>query len=181
MIDRRHVLSATAYGLGAGLLPRFVHASASSRSTIEVLLNEPVGTISPDLYGYLLENLGTVIYDGVWVGEDSKIPNVGGIRKELIDRMRDIRASVIRWPGGDFADEYDWKDGVGPRTSRPRRSNTWGDGLPAQVPAGPQRSDPNQFGTPEFMRLCRLTAGRPFLGVNLRALTAQDFFRWVEY
>lgn len=77
-----------------------------------MLLDEQVGTISPDLYGYLLENLGTVIYDGVWVGESSKIPNIGGIRKELIDRLRDIKASVIRWPGGNFADYYDWKDGV---------------------------------------------------------------------
>jgi alpha-N-arabinofuranosidase len=181
MINRREFVSAGACSIGAGLLARSVGAAASSRSTIEVLLNEPVGTISPDLYGYLLENLGTVIYDGVWVGESSKIPNIGGIRKDLIERMRDIKASVIRWPGGDFADDYDWKDGVGPRASRPRRRNSWSDAMPAEVAAGPQRYDPNQFGTPEFMRLCKLSGGRPFLGVNLRSLTPQDFSRWIEY
>jgi alpha-N-arabinofuranosidase len=162
-------------------LPRSLAATASSRSTIEVLLNEPVGTISPDLYGYLLENLGTVIYDGVWVGENSKIANVGGIRKELIQHLRDIKASVIRWPGGDFADYYDWHDGIGPRASRPRRTNQWSNFMPADAPSGPQRYDPEQFGTPEFMQLCRLSGGRPYLNVNTRSLRPQDFSRWVEY
>src|SRR5689334_504878 len=80
------------------------------RSSIDVLLQESLGTISPDLYGYLLENLGTAIYDGVWVGEQSRIANIRGIRKDLIDRLCDIKASIIRWPGGNFADYYDWQD-----------------------------------------------------------------------
>src|SRR6185312_2071320 len=78
--------------------PARASASVAASSTIDVLLDEPLGVVSPDLYGYLLENLGTAIYDGVWVGEDSGIPNVKGIRKALIDALRDMKASVIRWP-----------------------------------------------------------------------------------
>jgi alpha-L-arabinofuranosidase len=88
---------------------------------------------------------------------------------------------VIRWPGGNFADYYDWKDGVGPVDSRPRRYNMWSNVMPATAPAGPQRYDPNQFGTPEFMRLCQACGGRPFLNANVRSLPAQEFARWIEY
>ena len=181
MLDRRQFMGGVGLGLSAAALLRNASAASTSGSKIEILLNEPVGTISPDLYGYLLENLGTVIYDGVWVGEDSKIPNIGGIRKELIERLRDIKASVIRWPGGNFADYYDWKDGVGPKATRPRRTNMWSNFMAAEVPNGSQRYDPNEFGTCEFMQLCRLSGGRPFLNVNTRSLTAEDFTRWVEY
>lgn len=181
MINRRDFLEGTALGL-ASLWPKApALASVLSTSTIEILLNEPLGVISPDLYGYLVENLGTVIYDGIWVGEDSKIPNVGGIRKELIDRMRRIKPSVVRWPGGNFADYYDWKDGIGAPHNRPTRTNPWIEEMPADVSSGPQTFDPNAFGTPEFMRLCQLSGGRPFLNANVRSLVAQDFDRWVEY
>jgi alpha-L-arabinofuranosidase len=180
MVSRRNFLQVSACGIGVGLLPNVSAFAGTADSRIDVLLEEPVGTISPDLYGYLLENLGTVIYDGIWVGEKSKIPNVGGIRKAVIDRLRDITASVIRWPGGNFADYYDWIDGVGPRAKRPRRTNHWTDEMDPATPNGPQRFDPNLFGTPEFMRLCKLTGGRPFFGVNGR-LPPQSFSRWVEY
>src|SRR2546428_4124139 len=83
------------------LAPRSARA-ADAR--IEVLVNEPIGTISPEIYGHFIEHLGGVIYDGVWVGEGSKIPNVGGIRQALIDQMRKIKPGVLRWPGGCFAD-----------------------------------------------------------------------------
>jgi alpha-N-arabinofuranosidase len=149
-------------------------------STIQVHLNEPIGTVSQHLHGYLLENLGTVIYDGVWVGEQARIPHVNGLRKTLIDHMRAIDASVIRWPGGNFADYYDWKDGVGPRAQRPRRTNMWWNEMPAQAADGPQRYDPNTFGTPEFMRLCELCGATPFLNANVRGLPPQEFTRWVE-
>jgi len=172
---------AIAMGTAANLIPNPSVLAAPSDSRIDVLLDEAVGTISPDLYGYLLENLGTVIYDGIWVGERSKIPNIGGIRKSVIDRLRDIKASVIRWPGGNFADYYDWEDGIGPRARRPRRTNQWTNEMPANAPDGPQRYDPNWFGTPELLQLCRLTGGRAFLSANVRSLTPQSFFRWVEY
>ena len=100
-------------------------AASADDSRIEVLLGEPLGTISPNIYGHFTENLGGVIYDGVWVGEKSKVPNLNGIRKELVEEMRKIKAPVIRYPGGCFADSYDWRDGIGPADKRPRRTNFW--------------------------------------------------------
>jgi alpha-L-arabinofuranosidase len=94
-------------------------SSRIADSRIDVLLSEPLGTISPDIYGHFTENLGGVIYDGVWVGENSKVPNQYGISSALIEHLRKIKAPVIRWPGGCFADSYDWRDGVGPREKRP--------------------------------------------------------------
>jgi len=161
-------------------------ASRQSRSTdsrIEVLLNEPIGRINPEIYGHFAEHLGGVVYGGIWVGEDSKIPNVGGIRKSLIDALQRIKPSVVRWPGGCFADSYNWRDGIGARGQRPRRTNFWRDAgeWPKDVPDGPWNYDNNQFGTNEFMRFCRLVGAQPYVAANVRSLTARDFYEWVEY
>ena len=175
--SRREFLSLALSAGALGLAPRSARA-ADSR--IEVLLGEPIGTIAPGLYGYLAEHLGGVIYDGIWVGEGSKVENVGGIRKALVDHLRRLAPAVIRWPGGCFADSYDWRDGVGPRLQRPRRTNFWADGL-AGMPDGPGKYDPNHFGTNEFLRFCRLAGMQPYLAANLRSLPARDFYQWVEY
>jgi alpha-N-arabinofuranosidase len=150
---------------------------------IEVLLNEPIGRIAPEIYGHFAEHLGGVIYDGIWVGENSKVPNVGGIRQALIEAMKRIRASVIRWPGGCFADSYNWRDGIGPRAQRPRRPNFWVDApeWPKGAPDGPWKYDTNHFGTDEFLRFCQLAGVQPYLAANLRSLTARDFYEWVDY
>lgn len=153
---------------------------ASVDARIEVLLDEPLGTISPNIYGHFAENLSGVIYDGMWVGEKSKVPNVNGIRKELIDEMRKIKPPVVRFPGGCFADSYDWRDGIGPADKRPRRTNFWAEGEAANAPAS-HRYDPNEFGTNEFAHFCKLIGSEPYLAGNVRSLTAQDFYRWVEY
>ena len=152
----------------------------SAGARIEILVDEPLGTISPGIYGHFAENLSGVIYDGVWVGERSKVPNVGGIRKELIEEMRKINPPIVRFPGGCFADSYDWRDGIGPAEKRPRRTNFWSSSEPATAP-DVHRYDPNQFGTNEFMRFCRLIGAEPYLAANLRSLPAQEFSRWVEY
>src|SRR6202040_1162928 len=125
---------------------RALRAATGTDSRIEVLLGEPLGTISPNIYGHFTENLGGVIYDGVWVGKNSKVPNIDGIRKELVEQMRKIKAPVIRYPGGCFADSYDWRDGIGPAEKRPRRTNFWAQ---EETPASPasHKYDPNQFGT----------------------------------
>ncbi|PYX33869.1 MAG: alpha-L-arabinofuranosidase [Acidobacteria bacterium] len=173
MIGRREFLRTSSLGAGAFLLFRYSSAGASGAgagdSRIEVLLHEPLGTISPNIYGHFTENLGAVIYDGVWVGPNSKIPNVDGIRKDLIDELRKIKAPVIRYPGGCFADSYDWRDGIGPAERRPKRTNFWGG------------SDPNQFGTNEFVHFCKLVGAEPYLAANVRSLPARDFYQWVEY
>jgi alpha-N-arabinofuranosidase len=147
---------------------------------VEVLLDEPLGTISPNIYGHFTENLGAVVYDGIWVGEKSSIPNVNGIRKELVEQMRKIKAPVIRFPGGCFADSYDWRDGIGPADKRPRRTNFWEGEEPPNSPAN-HKYDPNQFGTNEFVHFCKLIGSQPYLAANLRSLPAEEFYRWVEY
>ena len=185
MIRRRDFLRSTVAGAGALLASRclpFAKAfdAATTGARIEVLPDEPLGTISPNIYGHFTENLSGVVYDGMWVGENSKIPNIHGIRKELVDEMRKIKPSVVRFPGGCFADSYDWRDGIGPADKRPRRTNFWEGEESPSAPAS-HRYDPNQFGTNEFVRFCKLIGSEPYLAGNVRSLTAQDFYRWIEY
>jgi alpha-N-arabinofuranosidase len=185
MIPRRDFLRNTLLGGGALLASRCVpfataFESATTGARIEVLPDEPLGTISPNIYGHFTENLSGVVYDGIWVGESSKIPNINGIRKELVEEMRKIKPSVVRFPGGCFADSYDWKDGIGPADKRPRRTNFWEDEESPNAPAS-HKYDPNQFGTNEFVRFCKLIGSEPYLAGNVRSLTAQDFYRWIEY
>ena len=143
---------------------------------------EAIGAISPDIYGHFTEHLGGCIYDGIWVGEKSKIPNYGGVRKALVDNLKRLKPPVIRWPGGCFADSYNWRDGVGPRERRPRHTNFWANNEYLQkAPNGPQKYDPNEFGTVEFARFCKLASAQPYLAGNVRSLTAHDFYEWIEY
>ena len=157
--------------------------SKMADARIEILLNEPIGKINPEIYGHFAEHLGGVIYDGIWVGENSKIPNVGGIRKALIDALKPIKPGVMRWPGGCFADSYNWRDGIGAKKDRPRRTNFWAGAQewPKNAPDGPWKYDPNQFGTDEFAKFCQLSGTQPYLAANLRSLTPRDFYEWVEY
>jgi len=184
MIGRRDFLRNSLAGAGIFLFRRLAPAMAGLDSgvdaRIEVLLDEPLGTISPNIYGHFAENLSGVIYDGMWVGENSKVPNINGIRKELVDELRKIKPPVVRFPGGCFADSYDWRDGVGPLDKRPRRTNFWAEGEAANAPAR-HRYDPNHFGTNEFAHFCKLIGSEPYLAANVRSLPAQEFYRWVEY
>jgi alpha-L-arabinofuranosidase len=184
MLQRRDFLRSTVAGAGVLLASRclpFAEAfdSATTGGRIEVL-DEPLGTISPNIYGHFTENLSGVVYDGMWVGENSKIPNIHGIRKELVEEMRKIKPAVVRFPGGCFADSYDWRDGIGPTDKRPRRTNFWEDEESPRAPDS-HKYDPNQFGTNEFVRFCKLMGSEPYLAGNVRSLTAQDFYRWIEY
>jgi alpha-L-arabinofuranosidase len=187
MIGRREFLRNSLTSAGLVLAARasspFAWAESKSDSVdsrIEVLMGEPLGTISPNVYGHFAENLSGVIYDGIWVGANSKVPNVDGIRKELIDEMRKIKAPVVRFPGGCFADSYDWRDGIGSSDKRPRRTNFWNGGEADTAPSS-HRYDPNQFGTNEFAHFCKLIGSEPYLAANLRSLPAEEFYRWVEY
>jgi alpha-N-arabinofuranosidase len=179
MTNRREFLGVAAASL---LAPPLRSQTAGSR--IDVLVDEPIGTIAPELYGHFVEHLGGVVYDGIWVGENSRIANVRGLRKQLVDALARIKPGVIRWPGGCFADQYDWRDGVGDRDKRPRRTNFWVDSREWPKNArlnGPQVYDPNHFGTIEFARFCKLTGAEPYFAANLRSLPAQDYWRWIEY
>lgn len=94
------------------------------KATMTVSADQAVGTISRHIYGHFAEHLGRCIYEGIWVGEDSPIPNTRGIRNDVVEALRGLNIPVLRWPGGCFADEYHWKDGVGPREQRKRMVNT---------------------------------------------------------
>jgi alpha-L-arabinofuranosidase len=183
MIRRRDFLRTTAVTGGLAFvrnLSPLAFAQTSSNARVEILLNEPLGAISPNIYGHFVENLSGVIYDGIWVGEDSKVPNMHGIREALVYEMQKIKPAVVRFPGGCFADSYDWRDGIGPVERRPRRTNFWAFGDPPPAPAS-HRYDPNRFGTNEFVQFCRLIGGQPYLAANLRSLPAEELDRWVEY
>ncbi len=172
-MNRRDFIGALAVGaIGSQVGAR----QAGGDSRIEVLLDEPGAVIAPEIYGHFTENLGGVIYDGVW--------HNGALRNELVEALKRIKPGMVRWPGGCFADQYDWKDGIGPRDKRPRRTNFWaGSGdFPANAnKMGPQTYDPNQFGTPEFVSFCEQAGAQPYIAANLRSLPAEDLYRWVEY
>jgi alpha-N-arabinofuranosidase len=128
-------------------------------------------TIDRNIYGHFSEHLGRCIYEGFWVGEDSPIPNVRGIRSDVVAALRRIKAPVLRWPGGCFADEYHWMDGVGPREQRPTMINThWGGVV-----------ENNHFGTHEFMDLCDQLGCEPYICGNVGSGTVQEMSQWVEY
>jgi alpha-N-arabinofuranosidase len=178
-MKRREFLSSSLALAATGVAPRTAKAAGGS---IEILIDEPIGRIAPELHGQFTEHLGGCIYDGIWVGENSKIPNEGGIRKALVDRMRQMEVPVDRWPGGCFADSYNWRDGIGPQAERPVRTNFWANHREIRTaPDGPQKYEPNTFGTAEFMRFCQLAGAKPYFAANVRSLTPFDFYQWVEY
>ncbi len=140
-----------------------------STATITIHAGEPIGTIRPELHGHFLEHLGKATYGGIWVGNSSA--NYGGLRAAAIDYLRPLRIPVLRWPGGCFADNYHWRDGVGPPERRPRRVNLWWGGT----------VETNEFGTHEFMDLCKLLGARPYLAGNIGSGNPGELRDWVEY
>ncbi|WP_116952002.1 alpha-N-arabinofuranosidase [Jiangella endophytica] len=142
---------------------------APARAVIDLDVTGP--TISRHLYGHFAEHLGRCIYGGFWVGEDSGLPNEGGIRLDVVEALRALRIPNLRWPGGCFADEYHWRDGIGPREQRPQMVNThWGDVV-----------ENNHFGTHEFMALCELLGADPYVSGNVGSGTVREMSEWVEY
>lgn len=138
-----------------------------------VIINADIqkGKINKNIYGHFAEHLGRCIYEGIWVGEDSSIPNTKGIRNDVLAALKNIKVPVLRWPGGCFADEYHWKDGIGPKENRKRMVNThWGGVV-----------ENNHFGTHEFMLLCELLECEPYICGNVGSGTVQEMSEWVEY
>lgn len=130
--------------------------------------NKERGTINRHIYGHFAEHLGRCIYDGFYVGEDSSIPNTRGFRDDIVDALRKINIPNLRWPGGCFADEYHWRDGIG--NDRPLRLNFWGNA-----------PEPNAVGTHEFLDLCEQLGCDPYFGGNVGSGTVQEMRDWVEY
>lgn len=131
--------------------------------------NQP--TIAKEIYGHFSEHLGTCIYGGLWVGEDSDIPNIKGYRTDVLEALKALQVPVLRWPGGCFADEYHWRDGIGPRSERPVMVNThWGGTV-----------EDNSFGTHEFLNLCEELGCEPYISGNVGSGTVEELSKWVEY
>ncbi|WP_236030597.1 alpha-N-arabinofuranosidase [Paractinoplanes lichenicola] len=141
--------------------------------TVEAVINVDVDgpRISRHLYGHFAEHLGRCVYGGFYVGEDSAIPNEGGIRLDVVEALRALRIPNLRWPGGCFADEYHWRDGVGPKKRRPVMVNTHWGGV----------EENNHFGTHEFMALCDLLGAEPYISGNVGSGTVREMSEWVEY
>jgi alpha-N-arabinofuranosidase len=138
---------------------------------LKVRADEPGETISRHLYGQFAEHLGRGIYEGIWVGEDSPIPNTRGMRDDVLAALKELRIPVIRWPGGCFADEYDWRDGIGPRDERPVRLNkSWG-----WVP------ETNAFGTHEFLDLVEMLGSEAYIAGNVGSGSPREMAQWLEY
>jgi len=143
----------------------------SNTATLIVNADQGQFKISKHIYGHFSEHLGQCIYGGYWVGQDSSIKNTRGIRDDIVDALRQIKVPVLRWPGGCFADEYHWKDGVGPLEKRPTLVNTHWGGV----------TENNHFGTHEFLDLCQQIGCEPYICGNVGSGTVQEMKQWVEY
>lgn len=153
------------------LLMCLVEAARPDTLELRVRADQPGDTISRYLYGQFAENLGRGIYEGIWVGEDSAIPNTRGFRDDVIAALKQLHIPVIRWPGGCFADEYHWRDGIGPRDERPVRINkSWG-----------WVEDNNAFGTHEFFELVEMLGSDAYIAGNTGSGSPQEMADWLEY
>ena len=143
----------------------------AQENIITVKVNEPQDTISKHIYGHFAEHLGRGIYDGFYVGKDSEIPNTNGIRTDVVEALRELQIPVLRWPGGCFAEQYQWRDGIGPVDERPLVVNTFWGGV----------TEDNSFGTHEFLQLCEMLDTEPYIAVNIASGTVKDASQWIEY
>jgi alpha-N-arabinofuranosidase len=145
--------------------------TATAQNKLTVNADQGKETISKHIYGHFSEHLGHCIYGGYWVGEDSPIPNTRGIRNDVVKALKDISIPNLRWPGGCFADEYHWMDGIGTRSERPKMVNTHWGGV----------TEDNSFGTHEFLDLCEQLGCEPYISGNLGSGTVEEMSKWVEY
>jgi alpha-N-arabinofuranosidase len=138
---------------------------------VTILADQPGAQIDPNIYGQFVEHLGRGVYEGIWVGPESRIPNTRGIRNDVVAALRKIRIPLVRWPGGCFAETYHWRDAIGPRDKRPRGVNTaWGDEV-----------ETNEFGTHEFMDFVEQIGAQPFISVNVASGSPAEAQAWLQY
>ena len=152
-------------------------------ATDEIRVHETrtIGRIAPEIYGHFVEHLGRCIYNGIWVGEDADVPHTDGVRDDTVELLAALDPPVFRWPGGCFAEDYYWEDGIGPREERPRRRNLWwAQGRPGSTDVE-VFEETNEFGTDEFVRTCELLGAEPYLAVNVGTGTPREAMNWVEY
>jgi len=149
-------------------------SATCAAQTIKVVGNVDLAntTIDKNIYGHFAEHLGRCIYGGIYVGEDNKkIPHTDGIRNDVVAALKELKVANLRWPGGCFADTYQWKNGIGPKESRPSMINSWWGGV----------TEDNSFGTHEFLDLCEKIGAEPYMAANVGSGTVQDMSDWITY
>lgn len=147
-----------------------LHAE-TSQARLTILADQPGAVIDPNIYGQFVEHLGRGVYEGIWVGPESPIPNTRGIRNDVVAALRKVRIPLVRWPGGCFAELYHWRDGVGPRDRRPRGVNTaWGDEV-----------ETNHFGSHEFLDFVEQIGAQPYISVNVASGSPAEAQAWMQY
>jgi alpha-N-arabinofuranosidase len=148
-----------------------VQSQSQNKTNIVVDLDKLGSFIDPNIYGQFSEHLGSCIYGGIWVGKDSKIANTNGIRNDVLEALKKLEVPVLRWPGGCFADEYHWMDGIGKQVERPSMVNTnWGGVV-----------EDNSFGTHEFLNLCEMIGAEAYISANVGSGTVEEFANWIQY
>lgn len=163
--------SAVAAASVAALAPGGLLAADTNTKRVVIRAADEIGVVRPELHGQFAEHLGSCVYGGLWVGKNSPIPNVNGYRKQALDYLRDLGIPVLRWPGGCFADDYHWREGIGPPEKRPKRVNIhWGGYI-----------EDNSFGTHEFIGLCKQIGAQPYLAGNVGSGSPEEMRDWVEY
>jgi len=170
-VSRRGFAWSTGAACYSVLTSKKAFCFAAQEQRVELQLGAELGTIRGELHGHFAEHLGSCIYGGLWVGRDSPIPNINGYRKQAVEYLRQLGIPVLRWPGGCFADDYHWRDGIGPQARRPKSVNIhWGN-----------YTEDNSFGTHEFIGLCRAIGAEPYLAGNVGSGTPRELRDWVEY
>jgi len=155
----------------AALASAALAKEADPAATLAIDATKPGAVINKNIYGQFAEHLGHCIYEGIWVGPDSPIPNTRGYRNDVLAALKTLAVPQLRWPGGCFADEYHWRDGIGPREKRPSMYNShWGGVV-----------ENNSFGTHEFLELCELLNIEPYVCLNVGSGSVQEAMEWVEY
>ena len=161
----------TKFFISGLMLSAAMTLSAQQQAIVTIHADQGEQIIPKEIYGQFAEHLGTCIYGGLWVGEDSPIPNTNGYRNDVLEALKKLKVPVLRWPGGCFADEYHWMDGIGPKENRPRMvNNNWGGTV-----------EDNSFGTHEFLNLCEMLGCEPYISGNVGSGSVEEMAKWVEY
>ena len=169
--SRRQFAQTAAAASLTALLPRGIFSAPAAAKKAVIHADQEIGTVRPEFHSHFAEHLGSCAYGGIWVGRNSPVPNVNGFRKAAVDYLKELGVPVLRWPGGCFADDYHWRDGIGPLAKRPKRVNLhWG-----------QYTEDNGFGTHEFVEFCRMIGAEPYFAANVGSGSPEEMRNWMEY
>jgi alpha-N-arabinofuranosidase len=171
---RQGVARVAATALAAAMLvpqPALAQQAAAGQAQLVIHADQQGPHVNRQVFGQFAEHLGHGIYGGIWVGEKSSIPNIHGYRKDVVEALRAISVPVVRWPGGCFADEYHWRDGIGPAARRPVKINTHWGGV----------TEPNSFGTHEFMGFLDQIGAQAYISGDVGSAAPSELAEWVEY